>query len=292
MGQPHRLRLPQLFLIKPTHSETDCPMLPFHLKRYTRRLATGLAIAAALLAPTAGAAQSAMTKTGSALVFQPAIGWYAPSFAFYNQQYRGLDDIPFTNDVANSYRLPEIGSGREFAFELRYRRFSGRRIGVGLSIGSLDTGIRSALDDPPKPGDTRRLTYEHKITLLPLLATVYLYLPVSTLAEIYLGQGAGAVRIEESVQIIGENGLEVFVDGSRATGLVFQPVAGIQHTFAADSYLFAEIAYVLGGYSAQGWQPPRDPFKSIFLRRGSVSLSGPRIRLGLGFRLRLQSAAR
>jgi opacity protein-like surface antigen len=217
---------------------------------------------------------------------QPAIGWYAPSFSFYNNQYKSLDDVPFTNDVANSFRLPEIGGGRELAFEVRWKRNS-PGFGFGIAASTLDTGIRAPLSDPPKPGDNRTQTYEHRLELTPIFLSAFLYLPLSNLAEIYFGQGIGLVKVAESVKIFGEDDLAIFEDRNESTGLLFQPAIGVQHTFAEQSFVFAELQYILGGYSAQGWSVPLDPFKSIFLRRGSVSLAGLRVRMGLGFNVQL-----
>lgn len=218
--------------------------------------------------------------------FQPAIGWYHPSLSFYNDQYKSLDDVPFTNDVANSFRLPDLGGGREFGFEIRWKRHASA-FGLGIAAGMLDTGIRSPLNDPPKPGDNRMQIYEHKLELTPIFLSAFLYLPLSNLAEIYFGQGVGFVKVTESVKIFGEDDLAIFEDRNESTGLLFQPTFGVQHIFAEQSFVFAEMQYILGGYSAQGWSIPLDPFKSTFLRRGSVSLAGPRVRMGLGFNLQL-----
>jgi len=217
------------------------------------------------------------------LSMQPVIGWYRPSFGFYNEQYRRVDSNPFTNDVANSYLLPELPGSRELGFEMRWRLTS--RLGVGLAISALKSEIRAALIEPGKPAPQAPLIYSHRIELVPVTLSASLFQPLSRLAELYLSQSLGLVKVDESAAIALAGDPPIFDDGSRAKALVFGFTLGVQHLFAGGAYLFAEGQYLFGGYVANGWQQPRDPFKSYFLHRGSVSLSGPRVRLGLGFNI-------
>ena len=233
-------------------------------------------------------ASSALAQSpagGGGLAVLTSIGWYEPSFSYYNEQYASLDDVPFTNDVANSYVIPEIGGSREYTIGARWRFRTLPQLALGVNVSTMDAGVRTLLDNPPKPGEQDHPLYSHEISLTPVFLSLYYHAPLSNLAQIYFGQGVGLVWVKETVNITAEDGATVFEDGSNSTGLLFQPLIGLQHKFAGESFVFAEAQYVLGGYSSQGWTQPRDPFKSTFIRRGSVSLNGPRIWLGIGFAL-------
>ncbi|MCI0697257.1 hypothetical protein L0337_35295 [candidate division KSB1 bacterium] len=215
------------------------------------------------------------------LSMQPAIGWYRPAFDFYNKQYARIDNNPFTNDLANSYFLPDLPGGRELGFEMRWRLT--QRFGLGVTVSTLRSEIRAPLLEPGKPAPASPPFYSHRLDLVPVAFTAFLFQPLSRFAEAYLSQGIAVAKVEEAATIALAGDLPIFDDGSNATALLFGVTLGVQHLFAGGAYLFAEGQYVFGGYVANGWRQPRDPFKSYFLRRGSVSLAGPRVRLGLGF---------
>jgi hypothetical protein len=215
------------------------------------------------------------------LSMQPAIGWYRPSFDFYNKQYARVDNNPFTNDFANSYILPDLPGNRELGFEIRLRLT--QRVGIGLAISAFNSEIRAPLIEPGKPTPLTAPIYAHHIDLLPVLLTAFLYQPVSRFAEIYLAQVIGIAKVEESANIFLAGESPTFEDASNATALLFGITLGVQHIFAGNAYLFVDGQYILGGYVANGWKQPLDPLKSTFLHRGSVSLAGPRVRVGMGF---------
>lgn len=212
---------------------------------------------------------------------RPTVGWYAPSFGFYNEQYVGTQEV-FPNDVANFYQIPELSGAREIGFEVRLH--VGNRWAVGLQISHLRSQIAAELIEPASPSGNDGLTYRHEINLTPLVVGMQYYVPLASATAFYVGQGIGVVVVREKAEAP-EIDNSTFTDANRALGLLFQPAVGIEQRFAGDALVFAEIQYLLGGYSAQGWRAPLDPNKSTFLRRGSVSLSGFRLRLGLGFGL-------
>jgi hypothetical protein len=255
--------------------------LNLKLKIFNLKFSIGLGLLSASALVATSVAASDTTSFSRGLSLQPVIGWYRPSFGFYNEQYKRVDSNPFTNDIANSYVLPNLPGSRELGFEMRWRLTS--RVGVGVAVSSLQSEIRAPLLEPGKPAPRTPLIYSHKIDLVPVMLSVSLFQPLSRLAEFYFSQGLGIVILDESANIALSGDPPIFDDGSDAKALVFGFTLGAQHLFAGGAYLFAEGQYVFGGYVANGWQQPRDPFKSYFLHRGSVSLAGPRVRLGLGF---------
>jgi len=258
-------------------------MLNLKLKIFNLKFAIRCGVFGVFVFIATTVAASDTTSFSRGLSLQPVVGWYRPAFGFYNDQYRRVDSNPFTNDVANSYVLPELPGSRELGFEMRWRITP--RLGLGLAISSLRSEIRAPLLEPNKPAPQTAQVYSHRVEVVPLMLSVSLHQSLSRFAEVYLTQGLGIAKVDEAANIALTGDQPIFADASKAAGLLFSFGVGVQHVFAGDAYLFAEGQYVFGGYVADDWRQPRDPFKSYFLHRGSVSLAGPRVRLGLGFNI-------